>query len=405
MRIAMVGTRGVPARYGGFETAVEEIGQRLARSGHEVTVYCRRGNSGEDRDPKEHLGMHLVHLPAVRHRALETLSHTALAALHLALGRRHHDVVIVFNVANVFAVPLVRLRRTPVAVHVDGLEWRRAKWKRTGRRFYRWSEVRAVRTADALIADAPGIQQYYREEFGATSDLLEYGSSIIAGTSVERLAELGLDVRRYHLLVARLEPENHVHEFVEAYHRSGALLPLVVVGGTPYPTDYTRRVESAAGRAPGVRLLGGVWDQDLLDQLYAGAATYLHGQSVGGTNPSLLRAMGAGAPTIAHDNVFNRGVLGDDGVYGATVAELARAIAAADLAPDVQGEVRQRLVRRCRDRYDWDTVTCGYAELCAQLAGGRTQRGRFSGRRDADSSWGDGAGIHAPRLPSQGRRA
>jgi len=390
MRIAMIGTRGVPARYGGFETAVEEVGSRLAAAGHDVTIYCRGGNSGSDTNPREHAGMRLVHLPCIHHRALETLSHTVLSAVHLTLHPRRYDAVLVFNAANVFALPLMRLRGAPIAVHVDGLEWRRTKWRRHGRQFYRWSESRAVRAADALIADAPGIQQYYLDEFGATSELLEYGSPITAGTSLDRLDELELTPRRYHLLVARFEPENHVRELIGAYGRSGAELPLVVVGGTPYPTDYTRLVEEAAEQARGVRMLGGVWDQELLDQLYAGAASYLHGHSVGGTNPSLLRAMGAGTPTIAHDNIFNRGVLGEDGAYGHSVEELATAIAEADVDPDATSELRARLVRRCRGRYDWDAVARGYAQLCLRLADGQSQRGRFSGRRDPESSWCEG---------------
>lgn len=395
MRIVMIGTRGVPAHYGGFETAVEEIGSRLAAAGHVVTVYCRRGNSDPDEDPATHAGMRLVHLPCVRQRSLETLTHTAVSALHLALSRQRHDVALVFNAANTFALPLLHLRRLPVAMHVDGLEWRRAKWGRAGKAFYRWSEARAVRDADALIADSPGIQGYYRAEFGAETRLLEYGTSVTADLSPHRIGELGLEPRRYHLLVARVEPENHVLEMIEAYAASGARLPLVVVGGSPYETDYLEAVTTAAGRAPGVRMVGGVWDQELLDQLYVGAASYLHGHSVGGTNPSLLRAMGAGATTIAHDNPFNRDVLGEDGIFGRTSLELAAAIAAVDVDPDSDGPRRARLVARCRERYVWDAVAQGYTRLCSDLAAGRTQRHRYSGRRDPSSPWRH-ASIEAP---------
>ncbi|WP_435199380.1 glycosyltransferase [Janibacter sp. GS2] len=387
MRIAMIGTRGVPAHYGGFETAVEEIGSRLAAGGHVVTVYCRRGNNGPDGDPATYAGMRLVHLPCLHQRSLETLTHTAVAALHVALSRGQYDVALVFNAANTFALPLLHLSHLPVAVHVDGLEWRRSKWGRAGKAFYLWSEARAVRDADALIADSPGIQEYYLTEFGAQSRLLEYGTTVTADLFPSRVGELGLEPRRYHLLVARVEPENHVLEMIEAYAASGARLPLVVVGDSPYVTDYREAVRATAGRTPGVRLLGSVWDQDLLDQLYVGAASYLHGHSVGGTNPSLLRAMGAGATTIAHDNTFNRDVLGEDGVFGRTVHDLAEAIAAVDVDPDSDGPRRARLVARCRKRYVWGAVAEGYTQLCSDLAAGRTQRHLYSGRRDPSSPW------------------
>lgn len=397
MRIVMLGTRGVPAHYGGFETAVEEIGSRLADAGHEVTVYCRRPADDSAAPRTTHAGMQLVHLPCIRRKTLETLSHTALSALHVAASGTRHDVALVFNAANTFALTLLHLRGLPVAVHVDGLEWRRAKWGPAGQTFYRLSEAAAVRWADALIADSPGIQQYYRDEFDAGTALLEYGTAVIADAPTARLAEVGLERRRYHLVVARIEPENHVLEMIRAYGASGAHLPLAVVGSIPYASEYEAAVRSAAEQTPGVRMLGGVWDPELLDELYAGSASYLHGHSVGGTNPSLLRAMGAGATTIAHDNPFNREVLGDDGFFGDTVETLASAIARIDAAPDADTERRRRLVERCTRRYDWDKVAAGYADLCADLAQGVSQRGRHSGRRDPSSPWRRASGLPGTR--------
>ena len=185
MRIAMVGTRGVPARYGGFETAVEEIGRRLVARGHEVVVYCR----GDDHS-REHLGMRRVVLRAVRSRTAETLSHAALSVAHLVTHRT--DVAIVFNAANAPLLPVVRAARIPVAVHVDGLEWKRGKWGAAGRRYYLVAERLAVRWSDALIADAVGIQDYYRERYGVPSRFLPYGAPVLEAPPVHRLCELGL---------------------------------------------------------------------------------------------------------------------------------------------------------------------------------------------------------------------
>lgn len=363
--IAMIGTRGVPAAYGGFETAVEEVGKRLAARGHRVTVYCR---NGAKHPPRTHLGMTLVHLPALRIKAAETLSHTALSVCHTVA--RRPNVAILFNAANAPFLPLLRARGIPTAVHVDGLEWMRDKWGRAGRRYYRAAERFAVRWSDALIADAGGIADYYAETFGVPTEFLSYGATIQNDPGTDRLGELGLKPRKFHLVVARFEPENHVDMIVDAYHASSCSYPLVVVGSAPYAHAYTHRIATVAAGDPRIRMLGSVWDQELLDQLYANALTYAHGHSVGGTNPSLLRAMGGGTSVFAYDVVFNREVVGADGGYFGGPAALR--LLFDDAERDVLQLLRigQRLQRRAYTTYDWDAVALGYEELVERLAAG-----------------------------------
>lgn len=364
MSIALVGTRGVPARYGGFETAIEEVGQRLVERGHDVVVYCRN-TDGSTELPAEHLGMQLVHLPALHRRSLETLSHTGLSALHLVRNRT--DAAIVFNAANAPWLPLLRAAGVPVATHVDGLEWKRAKWGPTGRRYYRMCESLAVRWSDALIADAQGIADYYTEEFRAPTRLITYGAPLLEGCPSNRLAELGLESGRYHLVVARFEPENHVDVIVDGFVRSDSPLPLVVVGSAPYSDEHTERIRSLGdGR---VRYLGGLWDQELLNQLYAHATIYWHGHSVGGTNPSLLRAMGAGVAVNAYDVGFNREVLRTAGAYFSSAADIPAMVAHAEGNRDVLSR-RGRSARLEATRYDWDVVTDSYEQLCLELRDG-----------------------------------
>jgi glycosyltransferase involved in cell wall biosynthesis len=385
--MGMVGTRGVPARYGGFETAIEEIGRRLVERGHEVTVYCRDPRDGSTM-PERHLGMHLVTLPAVRSKAVETLSHTALSVAHEVI-RRNEDVTFLFNSANSLFLPVLRLSKAPVAVHVDGLEWRRSKWSGAGKRYYRTAEALAVRWADALIADAAGIGDYYRDEFGATTELISYGAPVLDDVDDDRLAELGLEAGEFHLVVARFEPENHIELMVSGYRSSDAVLPLVVVGGAPYSDEYTRSVHAAAGADGRIRLLGPLWDQEQLNQLYAHARLYLHGHSVGGTNPSLLRAMGAGAPVGAYDVVFNREVLGDAGWFFDDAASVGRVVEAAERDP---GECARRAKcsqQRIASHYQWDGVTDGYEQLARRLASGWTRRGECDGRRRDAPAWHD----------------
>ena len=392
LRIAMIGTRGVPAAYGGFETAIEEIGSRLVGQGHEVTVYCRSAAE----KLSNHLGMDLVHLPAVKSKAAETLSHTALSSLHFSATRRH-DVAFVFNAANAPFVPLLRARGTAVAVHVDGLEWKRDKWGRMGRRYYRMAEQFAVREADALIADAQGIADYYDDEFGVPTELISYGTKVLRDLPSDRLAELGLEPGRFHLVVARFEPENHVDLIVEGYSRSAARYPLVVVGSAPYAAEYTDRIARVAAADPRIKMLGGVWDQQQLDQLYGHAHTYLHGHSVGGTNPSLLRAMGAGTAVIAYDVVFNREVTGIAGSYFTTLNEVAGAVEEAELEEHRFQQIGGMLRERAEARYNWDLVTDAYGQLAGRLATGYSIRGISDGRR-RDSAWS--AGTLAERVQS-----
>ena len=377
LRIALVGTRGVPAQYGGFETAVEEVGRRLAGRGHHVTVYCR----GEAPDStRRYVGMHLVHLPAARSKATETLSHTALSVAHLLTSQRP-DVAVVFNAANALFLPALHAGGVPVATHVDGLEWQRAKWGAAGRRYYRGAEALAVRWSDALIADAQGIVDYYRSEFDVATDLISYGAPVLRDLRSDRLEGLGVTPGGYHLVVARFEPENHVDVAVAGHVASAARLPLVVVGSAPYADEYTRRIEAQAASDPRVRLLGGVWDQAQLDQLYAHALTYVHGHSVGGTNPSLLRAIGAGTAVLAYDVGFNREVLGEDGRYFTTPEQLAAELEQAEAEPERTAAAGRRLQDRAAERYRWEDVALRYEQLCVRLAGGESQRGTARGRR------------------------
>jgi glycosyltransferase involved in cell wall biosynthesis len=368
MRIALIGTRGVPARYGGFETAVEEVGARLAAKGHDVVVYCRGGDSAQ----REYKGMRLVHLPAPRLRAAETLTHTALSVLNQLI--RPSDAGVVFNVANAPLLPVLRVRHIPAAVHVDGLEWQRAKWGRLGKRYYRAAEGFGARHADALIADARAIQDYYRTVHGTASWFIPYGAPDKSCVGFARLDELRLKRHSYHLVVTRFEPENNLEIIIQGYQQSAARLPLLVVGGAVYATDYVDQIRELAERDGRVRLVGPIWDQELLDQLYANALLYLHGHSVGGTNPSLLRAVGAGAPVVAFDVCFNREVLGANNTLFSTPDGVASAVEAAE--QDINGTLGRGVHTR-RDvlqRYDWDKVTVDYERLCKALAAGTARQ-------------------------------
>lgn len=382
MHIAMIGTRGVPAAYGGFETAVEEVSRRLVGWGHRVSVYSR----GSSLRLKSHLGIDVVHLPAIPVKQLETLSHTGLSSLHAVVGRAP-DVAFVFNAANAPFLPLLRVRGIPTALHMDGLEWKRAKWGKRGQRYYRWAEEFGVRHADALIADAPGIADYYAHQFSVHTELIRYGAPVQERAHHPTLGGLALAPNEYHLVVARFEPENHVLEILEGYRASEASLPLVVVGSAPYAAEYTRAIEQMAAGDERIHLVGGIYDQELLDALYFHARTYLHGHCVGGTNPSLLRAMGAGTAVIAYDVGFNREVLEGTGWYFTDAEGVASAVLSAekDTTKVVTDAVANR--RRAQGQFSWENVAQQYETLALQLSQGVTIRKAQGRNRRAASAW------------------
>lgn len=362
-----MGTRGVPAQYGGFETAVEEIGKRLVARGYDVTVYCR--NPGQKMMTYE--GMHLVNAPAIRHRMAETLSHTAASTVH-AIVRDRPDAVLLLNAGNAPMLRPLKLAGIPTAIHLDGLESKREKWRGTGAKYYRWAERASVRWGQEVIADAQAIADHVKREYGRDCVVIPYGAPVINPGS-DRLVDVDATPQGYHLVVARFEPENHVLDAVHAYRQSTEERPLLVVGSAPYSEWYVQKVHEAARRDPRIRFLGGIYDQDLLDQLYANAVTYIHGHSVGGTNPSLLRAMGAGAPVLAYDVEFNREVTADQAFFWPDADALTAvldAITRGERGEDLE-RFRQLGRQRVADVYQWDTVTDQYEALVKKLAASR----------------------------------
>jgi len=362
MKIALIGTRGVPARYGGFETCAEELGRRLARRGHEVWVYCRSGYYGRRTGFFE--GMRLVYLPALPIKFFETPSHTALSLLHIL--RRRFDILMVFNLAN---SPLLFLARRPgerIALHLDGLEWTREKWRGPGRMYYQFAARLATRLPVPLISDSREIQKYFRRRFGRGTEYISYGASIEESRHPALLEPFDLRPGSYFLQMARFEPENNILLTIRAFEKLETKMRLALVGGTTYRSKYADEV--FATKDPRIRFLGFCYDRDVLRELRTNAFAYIHGNEAGGTNPGLLQAMGAGCFVIARDVPFNREVCGDGAVYfqkhiGELKEKMAWALAhRAELEPP---KIRARQIIRAR--YNWDAVTLDYERLFERI--------------------------------------
>jgi glycosyltransferase involved in cell wall biosynthesis len=368
MRIAIMGTRGVPAAYGGFETFAEELGARLAARGHAVTVYGRA--HVVPAGLREHRGMHLRILPTIRHKYLDTVAHTGLSVLD-GLVRRF-EVALICNNANAPFAIVPRLAGTKVILNVDGLEWQRGKWNRLGRWYYQACAWLSPKLPIVLVSDAHVIARWYRERYGRRTVYIPYGSDPTRVPPGETLASLGLEPGRYVLYVSRLEPENNAHIVIDGYRRAGGLdalgIPLVVVGDAPYATAYKAELEAAAAATPGVTLTGYIFGSGYAE-LQSNAMLYVQATEVGGTHPALVEAMGRGAAIVANDVPEHREVLADAGTYYDRNDPDALAACLRQLAadPDARTALATAAADRARAEFSWDHVTDEYERLFESL--------------------------------------
>jgi glycosyltransferase involved in cell wall biosynthesis len=359
VRIALLGTRGIPANYGGFETFAEEISTRLAARGHQVTVYCRERFSGD-----VYRGVHLQYLPTIRHKYFDTVAHTCISTLHL-LGRRV-DVALYCNGANAIFTLWPRILGMPVALNVDGIERRRKKWNRVAKAWYLVSEWLATFCPTAVVTDALTIQEYYRRQYGKPSVFIPYGAEIGKAPGSGTLRELGLEPGRYFLYVSRLEPENHPLEVRQAFETVDTALKLALVGDAPYAQDYIRRIRDTGD--PRVVIPGAIYGEGYRE-LGSHCFAYIHATEVGGTHPALIEAMGRGALVLYRNTPENAEVAGDAGIPFEP-AELAGKIRTLlEMSEEQRGVFRSRALERVRQRYSWDAVTDAYEALLVKLAG------------------------------------
>jgi glycosyltransferase involved in cell wall biosynthesis len=365
VRIAVVGTRGVPALYGGFETAVEEISKRLVERGHEVTVYCRPGY-GDDTTPT-YLGIQKRYLPRLHLKTAETLSHTLFAFLDLLF--REPDVILVTNPGNGPLCLIPRLRGTPFAINVGGLEWTRSKWSRLGRAYIRWAAWFTTKIAPAVIADSRGIQEFYRTTWGRETYYASYGAYPEHSTRPELLARYGLEKNGYLLVVARLQPDNNTELVIRAFQEVATEKELIIVGEANYGEAYVRRLQELA-RDRRIRFLGGIYDQALLTEIMCNCFAYVHGHMAGGTNPVLLKALGCGACILYLDTGyrFNTEVVGDHGIpFPLSVEGLRRVIQDLLDNPERADHYRRIARERIGEAYNWDLVADQYESLFQSL--------------------------------------
>ena len=294
MRIAILGSRGIPPAYGGFETMAWELSRELAARGHGVTVYSYRGRTDETRALPPRVQRRW--LRGLRGKHLETVTHTAMGALDTVLNR--YDAVLLVNAANALFAFMPRLRGSRVALNVDGIERQRAKWGLAGRLWYTVGERLALYLPDVIVSDAQVIADYYRRRYGRETALIAYGATLLERDPPPDLSRYGLpDIQpgRYLLYVSRLEPENQADLVIRAYADVPGDVPLLIVGDAPYAADHKAQLARLAAADPRVRMVGGKYGEAYTD-LQRAAMAYIQATSVGGTHPALIEVHGRRQP-------------------------------------------------------------------------------------------------------------
>jgi glycosyltransferase involved in cell wall biosynthesis len=362
MKLAILGTRGIPANYGGFETFAEELSTRLAARGHDVTVYGRSNNISWPHPTYK--GVHLKILPTIGTKYLDTVAHTCLSVFHVLL-RRRFDCLLMCNAANAIFAVVPRLKATPVALNVDGIERLRKKWGPAGRAYYRISEYLATIIPNVVVTDANVIRDYYLKEYRKPSVMIAYGANCERTETTAALDQIGVRPRGYFLYVSRLEPENNAHVVIEAFEKVKTEKPLLIVGDAPYAHKYIEQLKST--RDPRIRFTGAIYGAGYRE-LQSHAYAYIQATEVGGTHPALIEAMGAGNCVIANDTPENREVVGDCGLFFQDAAALARQIESTLRDPAVVEGLRAKARDRAKANYSWDAVTDAYEKLFRDLA-------------------------------------
>jgi glycosyltransferase involved in cell wall biosynthesis len=371
VRIAILGTRGIPANYGGFETFAEELSWRLAARGHDVTVYCRSNRYKHDRAPF-YRGVRRRLLPTIPLKHTDTVVHGFLSAWHAAFGS--YDAVYFCNTANGLWTLIPRLFGKRVVINVDGLEWERRKWGMLGRWWHRLGARMCTIFPHAIVTDARVIYDYYKKTFDAESYLIPYGAPTQRIETTETLERFGLKPRRYILYVSRFEPENNPDKVVRAFEQVKTDLRLVMVGDAPYAADFIREVK--ATHDPRILFTGCVYGPGYTE-LQSHAFSYVHATEVGGTHPALIEAMGLGNCVLVNSTPENLEVMGNAGVpFDAHRPEdLAAKLQHLVDHPEIAEDHRVQAVKRIKDYYNWDRVADLTEEMCKNLLEGRPRPG------------------------------
>ena len=365
----MLGLYGMPLpqlHFTGFETGFGEIAPRLVEAGHEVTIYCRRSHYAPAQRVPSHLGVRMRFVPSPGGKNFSGLIATLFASLHAILFGRY-DVCFFVNVGMGHHAGLCRAAGNKVIMNVNGLDWTRAKWGPVARAYFRSAAHSAIRFCNRLVTDAEAMRKFYLDEFGKETTMIAYGAYIESSENPELIAPFGVERDGYYLIASRLIPENHADLIMEGFLESGTTRKLVIAGGANYDSPFHRRLRELANES--VIFTGHINDQRVIKELHCNCFAYVHGHSVGGTNPSLLKAMGYGNCILALDTVFNSEVLGGTGLlFAKDSAAVAGTMRRIEGDPGLVAKLRTAGPKRIAAEYTWDKISAQYDALFREVA-------------------------------------
>jgi glycosyltransferase involved in cell wall biosynthesis len=365
--VRILGTRGIPAAYGGFETAAENVALFLRDRGWRVVVYCQEQGSGPIRED-EWKGIERITIPVRREGWLGTVEFDLASIRHAS---RHRDVCLTFGYNTAVFNVLQRIKGIPNVINMDGMEWSRSRWGLFRRSIFWANERIACRVGDHLIADHPKIHEYLLSRVRPSMiTMIAYGAHAITEASAEPVTDRGLEPGRYFTLICRPIRENSILELVQGFSRSKRGVKLAILGNYNRDDEYHRRVLEAASEE--VVFLGALYEQAVVQSLRLHSLGYLHGHTVGGTNPSLVEAMAAGNPIIAHNNQFNRWVAQDGALYFADAAEADARITELIANSALRISLGAASRRRHAEEFTWKHVAGQYEALLLDICSAKS---------------------------------
>jgi len=371
--ISIIGVKGYPYVYGGYETFVKEISERLSDK-YNITIYCHK--SLFSYRPKNVGGINLVYIPSIETKVLSQPIHSFFSIIHACLSKT--DLILVVNSANGPYGIIPKLFKIPTVINVDGLEWLRPKWKGLGSLYYKFASKMATLFYDQIINDSDEMRKIYLELFKKDSKVIAYGANVRKSKSPELIKKWNLKQREYYLVVGRLIPDNNADLIIKGFLKSNSKRKLVIVGDVHYKDAFASDLKNLANK----RLIftGYVKDQNILAELYHNCYVYVHGHEFGGTNPTMIKAMAYGCAILALDTVFNREML-QNGKFGIFFKKeffsITKMIEYCEKENIMMDDFRYKSVKGITRKYNWDYVSGQYSEVFKSLIAKRNKIGKF----------------------------
>ncbi len=358
MKLAIIGSRGYPYVYSGYETFVKEISERLVKRGVNVTVYCHKGLFKSR--PKYLNNIKLVYIPTIENKFLSQIIHSFLSLIHSCFNKP--DIILVVNVANGPLGIITKLRGIPTLINVDGLEWKRPKWKGLGSIYFMFAAKMATIFYDKIINDSSEMRKVYLNLFNKNSKVIAYGAPKISDFANKKLInEFGIIKNEYYLIVGRLIPDNNADLIIRGFLKSNSKKKLVIVGDVTYKDLYAQKIKNIDN--PRIVKLGYIKDIKTLYQLYQNSFAYIHAHEFGGTNPTMIKALAYGCAILALETPFNREMLQNDKFgffFQKNITSVKELIDFSDNNSKIIFEMKNNSQNGISDRYDWKYITNDY---------------------------------------------